>query len=111
MPIKKHHRQLADGTLKTYTYKVQGNGERSSVSIKNSSVSPKCYRNKEKNRIVAALIANSSLLVVGEPGSGKSFLGQAVQQDLIESGFISATIKSGTVKQILVDPAILILTM
>ena len=105
MPIKKHHRKLADGTEKTYVYQVDRQGNRHSIGIINSSVSPKCYRNKEKKRIVAALIANSSLLVVGEPGSGKSFLAEAVQQDLTESGFISATIKSGTVKQILVDLA------
>lgn len=45
------------------------------------------------------------MLVVGEPGSGKSFLGQAVNNDLVESGFITGTIKSGTVKQILLDLA------
>ncbi|MGF1490386.1 MAG: ATP-binding protein [Prochloraceae cyanobacterium] len=106
MPIEKHRRKLADGTEKIYTYQVNSNGSRQLISITNSSVSLNCYRKKEKNRIVAALIANSSLLVVGEPGSGKSFLAEAVRQDLTESGFISATIRSGTVKQILVDLAL-----
>lgn len=105
MPIKKHKRKLADGTEKTYVYKVDNKGDRQSIAINNSSVSPKCYRSAKKNRIVAALIANSSLLVVGEPGSGKSFLARSVNKELIESGFTTASIKSGTVKQILVDLA------
>ena len=105
MRIKRHKKKLADGTEKVYTYKINTNGYREAIDTKNNSFSPTCYRYRKKNRIVAALIANSSLLVVGEPGAGKSFLGRAVKLDLIESGFTTATIKSGTVKQILVDLA------
>lgn len=63
MPIKKYKRKLADGTEKVYTYEVNNLGDRKSISITDSSVLPNCYRNKEKKRIVAALMANSSLLV------------------------------------------------
>ncbi len=105
MRIKRHKKKLADGTEKVYTYKINSNGHRESIVTENNSLSPTCYRYRKKNRIVAALIANSSLLVVGEPGSGKSFLGRAVKQDLIESGFITAAVGSGTVKQILLELA------
>jgi GTPase SAR1 family protein len=63
------------------------------------------YRSRKKNRIVAALLANSSLLVIGEPGSGKTFLANTVIEELQERGFTVAVPRIGTVKQILVDIA------
>jgi hypothetical protein len=54
---------------------------------------------------VAALLADSSLLVIGEPGSGKTFLAQTVIEELRDRGFLVATPRIGTVKQILMDIA------
>jgi Holliday junction resolvasome RuvABC ATP-dependent DNA helicase subunit len=54
---------------------------------------------------VAALLADSSLLVIGEPGSGKSFLANTVIEELQDRGFVVATPRIGTVKQILTDIA------
>ena len=106
MPIKRHRRQLARGEEKLYTYQVSGDGtQRSSLSIRDSSVSPPVYRSKEKKRIVAALLANSSLLVVSEPGAGKSFLAQAVKEELEAQNFLVAAPSIGTVKQVLLDIA------
>jgi hypothetical protein len=106
MGIKKHRRRLASGEEKLYTYSVSADGtERRSLSIRNSSVSPPQYRNREKKRIVAALLANSSLLVVSEPGAGKSFLAETVQEELEAQGFLVAAPSIGTVKQVLIDIA------
>lgn len=102
MPIKKHRRRLANGEEKVYTYQVSQNGtKRRSLSIRHSSVSPPLYRKREKKRIVAALLANSSLLVVSEPGAGKSFLADAVKEELEAQSFIVAAPRIGTVKQVL----------
>ena len=76
-----------------------------SLSIRDSSVSPPVYRSKEKKRIVAALLANSSLLVVSEPGAGKSFLAEAVKEELEAQNFLVAAPRIGTVKQVLLDIA------
>ena len=65
----------------------------------NSSLRP------NQKRIVAALLANSSLLVVSEPGAGKSFLAQAVQEELAAQNFLVAAPSIGTVKQVLLDIA------
>jgi Holliday junction resolvasome RuvABC ATP-dependent DNA helicase subunit len=107
MPIERHRRTLADGSEKVYTYGVSGDRtRRRSLSIRSSSsVSAASYRSRKKNRIVAALLANSSLLVIGEPGSGKTFLAQTVIEELQDRGFTVATPPIGTVKQILVDIA------
>ena len=106
MPIKKHRRRLASGEERTYTYEVSQDGtEWTSLSIRSSSVSPPVYRNREKKRIVAALLANSSLLVVSEPGAGKSFLAEAVKEELESQSFLVAAPSIGTVKQVLLDIA------
>ena len=106
MPIKKHRRRLASGEEKVYTYSVSADGtERRSLSIRHSSVSLPVYRSQEKKRIVAALLANSSLLVVSEPGSGKSFLADAVKEELEAQSFIVASPRIGTAKQVLLDIA------
>ena len=106
MGIKKHRRRLASGEEKLYTYEVSADGtQRRSLSIRDSSVSPPLYRSKEKKRIVAALLANSSLLVVSEPGAGKSFLAEAVNEELEAQNFLVAAPSIGTVKQVLLDIA------
>jgi AAA domain len=105
MPIKRHKRRLKDGTDRTYTYAVSEDGTTESLSIANSKDSPQLYRSKEFKRIVAALVANSSLLVVGESGAGKSFLADAIVSELSEMNFTVAVTNPGTVKQILLDLA------
>ena len=107
MPIKRHKRQLANGEERVYLYAVSKDGtqRRSLSSAPASSVSPPLYRSTEKNRIVAALQANSSLLVVGEAGIGKSVLGEAVAEELQELGFTVAIAHPLTVKQALSDIA------
>jgi superfamily II DNA or RNA helicase len=107
MPIKRHKRKLANGEERVYLYAVSKDGtqRRSLSSSPASSVSPPLYRSAEKNRIVAALQANSSLLVVGEAGIGKSVLGEAVAEELQELGFTVAIAHPLTVKQALLDIA------
>jgi GTPase SAR1 family protein len=107
MPIERHRRTLADGSEKVYTYGVSGDRtHRRSLSIRSSSsVSAASYRSRKKNRIVAALLADSSLLVIGEPGSGKTFLANTVIEELRDRGFAVAVPRIGTVKQILTDIA------
>jgi len=100
MQIKRHRRQLTNGEERTYIYAVSDDGEqRRSLRIVDSSVSPKQYRSREKSRIVAALQANSSLLVVGEAGCGKSVLGEAVAEELQQMGYKVAIAAPATVKQ------------
>ena len=107
MPIKRHRRKLASGEEKIYTYAVSADGStRHSLSARDSSDSRQIYRSKEFRRIVAALVANSSLLVVGEAGCGKTFLAQAVTAELITMNFTVAVTKPGTVKQILSEIAV-----
>lgn len=59
----------------------------------------------ELRRIVAALKANSSILVVSEEGGGKSVLAQAVCEQLSEDGFTIALAEPATPKQMLVEIA------
>jgi hypothetical protein len=105
MPIKRHKRRLKDGSERIYTYAVSSEGTTESLSISSSSDSPKVYRGKEFKRIIAAMLANSSLLVVGESGSGKSFLADAIGSELSLMNFTVAVTHPGTVKQILLDLA------
>lgn len=106
MRIKRHRRKLANGEERTYTYAVSDDGtERRSLSTLGSSVSPRQYRSAEKRRIVAALQANSSLLVVGEAGCGKSVLGEAVAEELQQLGYTVAIAEVATVKQSLASVA------
>jgi len=97
---------LKSGEERTYTYAVSEDGEeRRSLSTVASSVSPKLYRSREKSRIVAALQANSSLLVIGEAGCGKSVLAKAVAEELEVLGFPVAVVKPATAKQTIVNIA------
>src|SRR5262245_61198013 len=70
-----------------------------------ATVSVRCYRAHEKERIVATLLANSPLLVVSGQGMGKSTLGRFVAEDLRARGFPVAVVFHKTVKQVLIDIA------
>ena len=63
------------------------------------------YRQLEINRVKASLLANSSILVVGEEGSGKSVLGTAVVEALQNEDFTVAFCEPATPKQMLVEIA------
>ena len=101
MTIERHRRKLKNGEERIYTYQLSPDGKRRSLSIRTSSDTDSiiCYRSREKKRIAAALLANSSLLIIGEPGSGKSFLAQLITQQVREQGFLVSAPGSGTAKQ------------
>jgi hypothetical protein len=108
MPIRRKRHQLANGEERTYTYNVTPQGQYEQLSVissDSSSASGICYRSAEKKRIVAALLANSSILVVSGTGAGKTFLAEAVTEDLQAQGFLTAAPKIGTAKQILMSIA------
>ncbi len=101
MPIERHKRTLTNGEQRTYTYQVNPDGTRKTLSIRTGSGSDSiiCYRSAEKKRIAAALLANSSILIIGEAGSGKSFLSNLITQELTDQGFLVSSPGSGTAKQ------------
>jgi hypothetical protein len=106
MQIERRRRTLKNGEERLYTYAVSDNGERRSLSILPvEDPGATFYRSTEKRRILAALQANSSLLVVGESGIGKTVLGEAVASELEELGFTVAIARPLTVKQSLIDLA------
>jgi hypothetical protein len=63
------------------------------------------YRKNELNRIVASLLANGSILVAGEEGSGKTVLAQSVVEKLQDDGFLVADVQPATRKQMLLNIA------
>jgi GTPase SAR1 family protein len=63
------------------------------------------YRIAEINRTKAALLANGSILIVGEEGSGKSVMCNAVVENLLDQGFKVALIEPATPKQMLLEIA------
>jgi len=63
------------------------------------------YRQAELNRITASLLANGAILIVGEEGSGKSVLGNAVVERLTDDGFLVAFVEPTTPKQMLLEIA------
>jgi hypothetical protein len=65
----------------------------------------RCYREQEKTRIVAAMRAASSLLVVGGAGCGKSALAEFVASGLRADGFTVALAEPSTAKQLMLDIA------
>lgn len=104
MAIKRHKRKLASGEERTYIYEVNGDEQRSLGTV-DGSVSPRMYRAQEKRRIIAALQADSSLLVVGEAGCGKTTLRQFVASEMQELGFLVAVSQPATAKQTLLSIA------
>lgn len=63
------------------------------------------YRLPELNRVKASLLANSSILITGESGCGKSVLARAVVEGLEESGFKVAFVEPASTKQMLLEIA------
>ena len=61
------------------------------------------YRQAEFNRITASLLANGAILIVGEEGSGKSVLANAVFERLTCDGFLVAFVEPTTPKQMLLE--------
>ncbi|MFN6155734.1 MAG: ATP-binding protein [Dolichospermum sp.] len=61
------------------------------------------YRQAELNRTTASLLANGAILIVGEEGSGKSVLGNAVVERLTDDGFLVAFVEPTTPKQMLLE--------
>lgn len=106
--IKRHRRRLKNGEERVYTYEVSKDGsQRRSLSILDGSDSPPLYGLQDKKRrIVAAMQANSSLLVVGEAGIGKTVVGNAVSDELVALGFTVVQVKPLTQKQTLIDIAL-----
>lgn len=102
--IKQHRRRLANGEERTYIYQING-AESLKLGSVDGSVSPTRYREKDFRRIVAALQANSSMLIIGEAGSGKSTMGELVTAELEELGFLVAVSQPATTKQVLVGIA------
>lgn len=119
--IKRLQRRLTKDEEPTYIHSEEAGGEVASVAAiaqiegailaaptlasSSSFVSPTLYRVEQKERIVAVLLANSSLLVVGEPGCGKTTLGDVVAFELAEDGFPLAKVNPTTPKQILLSIA------
>ncbi|QNP31357.1 ATP-binding protein [Cylindrospermopsis curvispora] len=63
--------------------------------------SPYIYRMEEFKRIVASIQSASSLLVVGDQGSGKTFLAEQVYKAFLIAGFSVAYVEPCTTKQLL----------
>jgi AAA domain len=63
------------------------------------------YRTSEFARVRASLVANSSIMVVGEEGIGKSALGNAVAESLGEENFLVTYVEPSTSKQMLLQIA------
>lgn len=72
------------------------------VAVSNSK---RLYRQAELNRIAASLLANSSILVAGEEGSGKSYLANTIVEKLSMDGFTVAFCEPATPKQMLTEIA------
>lgn len=61
------------------------------------------YRQPELQRVVASLKADGPILIVGEEGSGKTVLKEAVVQQLIDDGFTVGAIELASTKQMLLN--------
>ena len=77
----------------------------SSVPQNAATDSVRCYREKEKTRILTALETDSSLLVVSAPGLGKSALAHFVADELRRVGGTVAFLTPTTQKQTLLSLA------
>lgn len=99
--IKKHKRSPSSGGERTYN--KLDRDKRRPVGVVNGSLN--IYRTEQKNQIVRTLKLNSSLLVIGESGCGKSFLKDFVVEDLQTSGFQVVVAEYSTTKEMLVSIA------
>ncbi len=70
-----------------------------------TSDNKRLYRVAEIDRVKASLLANSSILITGETGCGKSVLAQAVVEGLSESGFKVVFVEPASTKQMLLEMA------
>lgn len=61
------------------------------------------YREAEKRRIVAAILAKSSILVVGAEGMGKTYLASAVVEQLRNQDFAVVLVEPTSPKQMLME--------
>ncbi len=75
------------------------------ITTEPQTYTPRRYRNSEFNRIIASLRADAGILVVGEAGSGKTFLANDVATALKNEGFEVVFIDARTHKQILLEIA------
>lgn len=72
-----------------------------SASVVPEKANFRCYRNQERDRIVATLKADSSIVVVGKEGIGKTALTEAVVCKLTEEGFKVVQLQQATPKNML----------
>lgn len=88
-----------------YSQVVPNSGLTGNHSLYQYASGGRFYRQPEKTRAMAALLANSSILVAGEEGSGKTVLAQNIVEDLRQQGFKVAYLEPTTPKQFLVEMA------
>ena len=69
----------------------------------NTSPKFRLYRQQELIRVVASLKADASILIVGEEGSGKTVLKEAVVQQLTDDGFTVGAIELASTKEMLLN--------
>lgn len=101
--IERVPRTLIDGQKRTYIYLITY-GTRRLIRV-TSYVSQTQYRSKHIDRIVQALIKRSSVLVVGEGGSGKTFVAEGVAERFENLRYIVVFVVPATPKQILLSIA------
>lgn len=75
------------------------------VSTPNDVHEARFYRADVLNRSSASLLANGSILIAGEEGSGKTVLAGAVKEKLESEGFTVVMVEPATPKQMLLEMA------
>jgi hypothetical protein len=105
--LERHLRKRASGQQRVYSYAVDSEtGERRALgSTDYLGGSKQLYRRQTQKRVVATLVANSSLLVVSEAGSGKTTLAESVALELQEQGFVVTLVVPRAIKQVLLKIA------
>ncbi|MGJ0607994.1 ATP-binding protein, partial [Cylindrospermopsis raciborskii] len=101
-PISQENQE--DGYLEDNQYaddKEDGDQPKDQVTILYENLtslpgSPYIYREEDFKRIVASIQSASSLLVVGDQGSGKTFLAEQVYKALLIAGFSVAYVEPCT---------------
>lgn len=107
MGIQNHVRTLRSGIRRLYRYRVDDEGNHELLEKIDLGDEPekKLYRKPIIDRVVATLQANSSILIIGGSGSGKTTVAEAVRDELVELGFLVVFVAPKTVKQCLLDIA------